>query len=87
MPMHDTRNIAVEAQVDWETGRSCAVIVSSLTSHACELADSLPVWPGNLTLWLGAIGPLRAHLEGAGGTMLVFDGPIHPAIADHFNAG
>ena len=85
MDMDDVK-LAVSGQVEMDSGTTWPVTICSLSETHCQLDRPLAGTGEMLQLWLGAIGPLRAQVSGYSRQQLTFDGPIHPAIAAHFNA-
>ncbi len=79
--------LMIPASVETVAGHTFPVTVSDLCDRRCRIMRPLAVslLGMSIQLWLGAIGPLRAHLSPYARTLLLFDYPIHRAVVAHFN--
>ena len=76
-------------------GRTHAVRISDLTQAGCDLAsgEGNDPWAnsvnGDLSLWIGAIGPLAATASPRDEkhVMAAFKEPLDPRILAHFSIG
>ena len=81
-------NLAVPGQIETRHGEFLRVTIAELTDMSCRTAEPLPQLDPQsvIGVWLGAIGPLIAHIKSGSRTCLEFDGAIHASIVNHFNA-
>jgi len=81
-------DLALPGQIEIRQGQFCSITISELSRANCRIRESLPQLHAEtpVQVWLGAIGPLRAHVSARSLSQVVFDGEIHAAIVEHFNA-
>lgn len=83
-----SNRLSIPAQLLGQQGMVISVWIVSLSEALCNLRDELRVSPPEMfgELWIGAVGPLRVHVNTDHLDRLEFDGVIHPSIVAHFNA-
>ncbi|MDD3798665.1 MAG: hypothetical protein PHE36_05750 [Novosphingobium sp.] len=71
--------------------RKIDTLVSELASDGCDIraASDIKVLEGNLSLWIGAIGPIdiAAARQDEDVLHVRFRQPLDPRIIAHFNCG
>jgi len=80
-------DLSVPGQLEIGQGKLSPVTISELSEDNFRIQEDLPELDSDTSvlLWLGAIGPLRAHVSPQSRTFIEFDGAIHSAIVEHFN--
>ena len=85
---HETRH-PIEIQGRYRTGNGIArdVAITDLSTHGCRIFDRFSKLVGSsfLTIRIGSIGPLEAHVRWVekGVIGLEFVRPLHPSVLEH----
>lgn len=80
--------LSLPALIARGNGKPCEVTIRDLSEAHCLIEETLPASEADdgMQIWIGAIGPLRAHRSAHSESEIEFDGPISAAIVDHFNS-
>lgn len=84
--------LALPALIARKGRTPCAVTIMNLSELRCCLQEQLPAENSAenigdaMQLWIGAVGPLHAHRSAKSAFEIEFDGPIDPAIVEHFRS-
>jgi len=82
------RDLTIPGQLDAGEASRSPITILELSEQECRILEELPELDpdASVQIWMGAVGPFRVRVSSHSRTRLEFNGHVHSAIVEHFNA-